>query len=170
MIDLKKGNTLKFHKDSELIARDDLVKFHHDTWRPQGMILAVSGDVDTKRVLASLEKRFAGWKAALFTGNPGLALRVGIRARKTYTLYNGSLACRLFLIDVAPERYMRPSRPKGPGTRQATAGGAVAEMLANRLRKNVKTLGGWARRSGVSCYRIYDADLPEYAVAVDLYP
>lgn len=45
------------------LTRDDLVKFHRDSWSPQGMILAVSGDVDTKRVLASLEKRFAGWKA-----------------------------------------------------------------------------------------------------------
>jgi 23S rRNA (guanine2069-N7)-methyltransferase / 23S rRNA (guanine2445-N2)-methyltransferase len=42
-------------------------------------------------------------------------------------------------------------------------------MVANRLRKNLRNLGRWARREGVSCYRLYDADLPEYAVAVDLY-
>ncbi len=46
---------------------------------------------------------------------------------------------------------------------------AGAEMLANRLRKNRRLLGGWARREGISCYRVYDADLPEYAVAIDLY-
>ena len=44
-----------------------------------------------------------------------------------------------------------------------------AEMLANRLRKNLRHLGKWARREGVTCYRAYDADLPEYALAVDLY-
>ena len=44
-----------------------------------------------------------------------------------------------------------------------------AEMLANRLRKNLRHLGKWARREGVTCYRVYDADLPEYALAVDLY-
>jgi len=44
-----------------------------------------------------------------------------------------------------------------------------AEMFANRLRKNLRLLGKWARREGVSCYRLYDADMPEYAVAVDLY-
>jgi 23S rRNA (guanine2445-N2)-methyltransferase / 23S rRNA (guanine2069-N7)-methyltransferase len=48
-----------------------------------------------------------------------------------------------------------------------TSGGA--EMVANRLRKNLKNLGRWARQSGISCYRLYDADLPEYAMAVDLY-
>lgn len=42
-------------------------------------------------------------------------------------------------------------------------------MFANRLRKNIDVLGKWARREGVSCYRVYDADMPEYAFAIDLY-
>ena len=42
-------------------------------------------------------------------------------------------------------------------------------MFANRLRKNLQTLGRWSRREGVDCYRLYDADMPEYAVAVDWY-
>jgi 23S rRNA (guanine2445-N2)-methyltransferase / 23S rRNA (guanine2069-N7)-methyltransferase len=46
---------------------------------------------------------------------------------------------------------------------------AGTEMFANRLRKNLRHLGKWARREGVTCYRVYDADLPEYALAVDLY-
>lgn len=41
--------------------------------------------------------------------------------------------------------------------------------FANRLRKNLAHLNKWARREGVTCFRAYDADLPEYAVAVDLY-
>jgi 23S rRNA (guanine2445-N2)-methyltransferase / 23S rRNA (guanine2069-N7)-methyltransferase len=46
---------------------------------------------------------------------------------------------------------------------------AGAEMVANRLRKNLRRLKGWCKRTGVTCYRVYDADLPEYAAAVDLY-
>ena len=42
-------------------------------------------------------------------------------------------------------------------------------MFANRLRKNIKKLTKWAKRHDIHCYRLYDADLPEYAVAVDLY-
>ena len=38
-------------------------------------------------------------------------------------------------------------------------------MVANRLRKNFKRLGKWARKNSVSCYRVDDADMPEYAVA-----
>jgi 23S rRNA (guanine2445-N2)-methyltransferase / 23S rRNA (guanine2069-N7)-methyltransferase len=69
---------------------------------------------------------------------------------------------------------MRPSPERaaaaaGAGPRPAGPAGEVAEALANRLRKNVKTLGAWARREGITCWRLYDADIPEYAVAVDLY-
>ena len=129
---------------------------------------------------AVLRERFEGWKAALLTGNPGLALRTGIRAKKAYTLFNGALECRLFIMDVAPERFMHASKPKAPAAprgrgfasrrhRRTGPAGEIAESLANRLHKNLKTLGSWARREGISCYRLYDADMPEYAVAVDLY-
>ncbi|SDH14654.1 bifunctional 23S rRNA (guanine(2069)-N(7))-methyltransferase RlmK/23S rRNA (guanine(2445)-N(2))-methyltransferase RlmL [Nitrosomonas sp. Nm132] len=47
--------------------------------------------------------------------------------------------------------------------------GGQAEMFANRLRKNLKKLTKWAKQNQVHCYRLYDADLPEYAVAVDVY-
>ncbi|MDX1299135.1 MAG: bifunctional 23S rRNA (guanine(2069)-N(7))-methyltransferase RlmK/23S rRNA (guanine(2445)-N(2))-methyltransferase RlmL [Pseudomonas sp.] len=43
------------------------------------------------------------------------------------------------------------------------------QMFANRLQKNLKQLGKWARREDVQCYRLYDADMPEYSMAVDLY-
>jgi 23S rRNA (guanine2445-N2)-methyltransferase / 23S rRNA (guanine2069-N7)-methyltransferase len=44
-----------------------------------------------------------------------------------------------------------------------------AQMVANRLRKNLRTLSGWLRNEDIHCYRLYDADIPEYAIAVDVY-
>ena len=44
-----------------------------------------------------------------------------------------------------------------------------AQMLANRLRKNQQRLKGWLKQQEIGCYRIYDADLPEYAAAIDVY-
>ena len=44
-----------------------------------------------------------------------------------------------------------------------------SEAFANRLSKNLKKLEKWAARENVECYRIYDADLPEYNVAIDRY-
>ncbi len=42
-------------------------------------------------------------------------------------------------------------------------------MVANRLRKNMRNLSRWLRDEEIHCYRLYDADIPEYAVAVDVY-
>jgi 23S rRNA (guanine2445-N2)-methyltransferase / 23S rRNA (guanine2069-N7)-methyltransferase len=44
-----------------------------------------------------------------------------------------------------------------------------AQMLLNRLEKNHNHLQKWAKKKHISCYRVYDADLPEYAYAIDLY-
>lgn len=46
---------------------------------------------------------------------------------------------------------------------------AASEQFAARLRKAYKERKKWARREGVSCYRVYDADLPDYACAIDVY-
>ena len=56
-------------------------------------------------------------------------------------------------------------QPVGP--RRALGGGA--EYLANRLRKNQRRLGKRLQREGITCYRLYDADLPEYNLVVDVY-
>ena len=45
----------------------------------------------------------------------------------------------------------------------------TAQMLANRLKKNLKHLAKWRKREHVDCYRLYDADIPEFALAIDIY-
>ena len=57
--------------------------------------------------------------------------------------------------------------PYTPDTPEKTAGQAV--MFANRLEKNWRHLRKWARRTGVTAYRLYDRDIPEIPLAVDLY-
>jgi 23S rRNA G2069 N7-methylase RlmK/C1962 C5-methylase RlmI len=47
--------------------------------------------------------------------------------------------------------------------------GAQAEMLANRLRKTARHRRKWAKREDVSCYRVYDRDIPEIPLAIDWY-
>lgn len=130
---------------------------------------------------AVLKTHFVGWKAAVLTGNPELAFKLGLRARRYYTLYNGALECRLFNFDIEPERFFSPREYESLSEAQRKIREIVrkakvvdmadsgAEMFANRLRKNLKNLGRWARQNEIRCYRLYDADLPEYAVAVDVY-
>ncbi|HVY06585.1 MAG TPA: class I SAM-dependent methyltransferase [Burkholderiales bacterium] len=54
-----------------------------------------------------------------------------------------------------------------PGSPEKTL--LQAEMLANRLEKNLKHLRKWARNADVECFRIYDRDIPELPFALDLY-
>jgi 23S rRNA (guanine2445-N2)-methyltransferase / 23S rRNA (guanine2069-N7)-methyltransferase len=117
-----------------------------------------------------LRENFEGWKAAVFTGNPPLAKAIGINARRSHTLYNGRIECRLLRLDVTPADYTgaaRPPRTEAEENEIRARPGAV--MFANRLRKNLKAASDWARRESVECYRAYDADMPEYAFAVDIY-
>lgn len=101
-----------------------------------------------------LKRCFGGWRAAIFTGEPDLAPFLGMRAHKTHTLYNGALKCKLLHCEIGE---------------QSVGVTTIAADFSNRLRKNMKRLGRWAEREGVDCYRVYDADLPEYNLAVDIY-
>jgi len=115
-----------------------------------------------------LRERFQGWQAAVLTGAPQLGMELGIRAARTHTLWNGPIECRLLRMTVEAASLRRPGtlvREDAPPLRD-TAG---ARMFANRLAKNLKRLRSWVAKSGVSCYRLYDADMPEYAFAIDIY-
>lgn len=110
-------------------------------------------------------REFPGWRLALFTGNPDLGHRTGLRADKQYAFRNGPLECKLLLLTV-PEEAATASPDEAPARSTRSDG---AQMFANRLEKNRKRLKKWLKRSEETCYRLYDADMPEYALAVDVY-
>jgi 23S rRNA (guanine2445-N2)-methyltransferase / 23S rRNA (guanine2069-N7)-methyltransferase len=123
-----------------------------------------------------LKNRFAGWQAAMIISNPELGFRLGIRSQKPITLFNGALECKLLRFNLEDNAFFEP-KAKSQQERIEQISRRVenaqtdspAEMFGNRLRKNLKKLSKWAKQNNVSCYRLYDADLPEYAVAVDIY-
>ena len=107
--------------------------------------------------LGGLLDRGRECRGAVFTTNPDLGRAIGRAPDRTYRLANGAMPARLLLF--APG-----------GTRAATPRlSESAQMFANRLAKKARALVPWAKRRGIDCYRIYDADLPEYALAVDRY-
>ena len=118
-----------------------------------------------------LREEFVGWRAAILTGNPQLGHAVGIRASRSHTLWNGALECRLLRFDIEPRQFRVEREHSGAVLRDAQAARSRpgAAMFANRIRKNLRELEGWARAEGIQCYRVYDADMPEYAFAIDLY-
>jgi len=123
------------------------------------------------RLLGEAVKRaLPGWRLGVFTGAPEYGKSLGLRSYKQYRLFNGKLPAQLllFTVDEASARISRAPDVPGETTPRITNHDRAA-MLRNRLRKNMKTVGQWARKQGVSCYRLYDADMPEFALAIDMY-
>jgi 23S rRNA (guanine2445-N2)-methyltransferase / 23S rRNA (guanine2069-N7)-methyltransferase len=130
-------------------------------------------EIDLKALYGEIGERlrtqFSQWRAAVFTGNPELGKEMGLRAVKTNNLYNGTIKCRLLHFDVREERFTREVLDESAESAMDLEVGQEARMFANRLRKNIKSLGKWAQEEDISCYRLYDADVPEFNLAVDLY-
>jgi 23S rRNA (guanine2445-N2)-methyltransferase / 23S rRNA (guanine2069-N7)-methyltransferase len=113
----------------------------------------------------TLRDKFKGWQAAILTGNPTLARNLGIYAKRTHRVFNGTIECRLLRFDLNEAREQRPPEE----VRADWSSRPGAQMFANRLRKNLERLGSWAEREHIECFRVYDADMPEYAFAIDVY-
>ena len=118
-----------------------------------------------------LRSRFGGWEAWLFTGNLELARLVRLEPARRYPLFNGPIDCRLLRLPLktAEERAASTVERDATAPIRRAERTARAEPFANRLAKNLKHLRKWAKREGIDCFRAYDKDLPEYAVAVDIY-
>ena len=129
-----------------------------------------------KKFGEALKAHFIGWKAAMIISNPELGFRLGLRSQKPITLFNGALECKLLRLNIEESNFFIPkAKTQEERISQVTATSTTrqpdtgAEMFANRLKKNLKKLSKWARQNHITCYRVYDADLPEYAAAVDIY-
>lgn len=100
----------------------------------------------------TLRRHFPGWRAMVLNG---AGCELGLRPERTWQLYNGPIRCRLERFEIAAERFADDQQP--------------AEDLVNRLHKNRRQLARWLEKESIGCYRLYDADIPEYALAVDVY-
>lgn len=129
------------------------------------------GDMEELRPLYQtlgevMKRECPGWRLAVITGNTELAGELRLRAEKKYQLFNGTIPSQLLVFQ------LREAGEEGQTPRKELSEESLSEgarMFANRLKKNARKLSGWLKQSGVSCYRLYDADMPEYSVAVDFY-
>ena len=109
-------------------------------------------------------ERLEGYHAAIYAGNWELAKGLPWVPYKQYKLRNGSIDTRLLLFRLLKEKALKSMLKDN--TDGANEG---AQMVANRIKKNQKRLKPWLKQQDIMCYRVYDADLPEYSVAVDVY-
>ena len=106
---------------------------------------------------------FVGWNAAVLTEVASLGKSIAIRSPRQHTLYNGAVACQLLHFEITPENYFGESRLTEEQLSIQSAD------FRNRLLKNLRQRLRCSTREGVDCYRLYDADLPNYSAAIDVY-
>ncbi|MGS0728290.1 bifunctional 23S rRNA (guanine(2069)-N(7))-methyltransferase RlmK/23S rRNA (guanine(2445)-N(2))-methyltransferase RlmL, partial [Shewanella sp. 0m-11] len=109
---------------------------------------------------------FGGWSIAILNSDVELLSALKLKADKQMKMNNGALECAFNLYTVHAENTRRvdPTNIKIEGDVSD-----IAVPFANRIKKNFKQLEKWAKKEGIDSYRLYDADLPEYNVAVDKY-
>ena len=120
----------------------------------------------------AFKQELPGWTFGVFTGNPELGREMRLRPKNKYKMFNGRLESSLLLFGLkgadATLRYDEVDQFEESGDINAPLSEG-AQMVFNRLQKNDKKLKSWRSREEVNCYRIYDADIPEYSAAIDVY-
>ena len=112
-----------------------------------------------------------GWRLGVFTAVPEMGHQIGLRSYRQYRLFNGALEASLLLFEVSAAQYRTPQQ----SPEEIEDGKPVprvhnperAQMLINRLRKNRRALRKRLRNQPEARYRLYDADIPEFAVRVE---
>jgi 23S rRNA (guanine2445-N2)-methyltransferase / 23S rRNA (guanine2069-N7)-methyltransferase len=119
-----------------------------------------------------------GWRTTLITDNADLAKFTGLAEFERFPFDNGPIPCQVIHYRAA-RAVSSKAQMSMPVEVEAPAQAIIVdpdyqvsehcEMFANRFKKNLKHMAKWAKKNDIDCYRVYDADLPDYAVAIDLY-
>ena len=158
-ISVKQGDILKLDENYRNRGVKGLIAFNPPYGERLGEIEALKNLYRETGEL--LKKSFNGWKVNIITGNEELSRKIALKPLRVNTVYNGPIKCSTSVYELD-----NSYREDKKGERDNTKGAVVFE---NRLRKNLKNIRKWAKKEGVSSYRIYDADIPEYSAAVDYY-
>ena len=111
-----------------------------------------------------LKNEFGGWNASIFSSESTLLDCLRMRSYRQFKAKNGPLDCVQKNYQISERK---ESAAENPFEFDRTS--TIAVDFANRLQKNIKKIEKWAKQQGLDAYRLYDADLPEYNVAVDRY-
>ena len=109
---------------------------------------------------AGFKHYFKGARAAVISTSAELLSCMRLHADKIYKLYNGELECQLRVFDINETETLTVKEEKNL---------AIATDFSNRLKKNLAYMQKWAKNVNTNAYRVYDADVPEYAAAIDYY-
>ena len=175
---LKAGvyNDIEFSiKDFTKFTQEDVpaTKGYIVTDPPYGIRM---NDFDLSKLYSAIGKTcqdfFKGWKISILCGDSELLSSIDMKPERTNSLYNGGILCQLAHYSVFSDEEKQELIDRAIKKREerlATPLSEGAQMAYNRLKKNLNELKPLMEAQGVSCYRIYDADMPEYSAAIDMY-
>ena len=117
-----------------------------------------------------LRNEAVGWRFGLLLSESELGHQLGLRSRRQYRFYNGSLETTLLLFDIRESEFRQPQQSleelRTGIPEPAIHNEERAAMLANRLRKNRRHLRRKISQAPDESHCLYDADIPEYAVRI----
>jgi 23S rRNA (guanine2445-N2)-methyltransferase / 23S rRNA (guanine2069-N7)-methyltransferase len=140
-------------------AKDNLIVCNP----PYGVRLKKNVDATWRQLGEWMASKALDSTAAIMTYAKNQGFMLGFRATKSWKLMNGDLEITLITFDIGGTTKL--NAPEG----QKHALPETAQMVANRIKKNLKNLKKWINKEEINAYRVYDADIPEYAVAIDVY-
>jgi 23S rRNA (guanine2445-N2)-methyltransferase / 23S rRNA (guanine2069-N7)-methyltransferase len=108
-----------------------------------------------------LRSKCQGWHAAVLAPDVSQGQAIGMHSHRNLSFSNGSLPCKLYLFEVEESRFLKPTKAAAPSE--------GAQMVANRITKNLARTKSWRLQNEIRAWRCYDLDLSEYAAAVDIY-
>ncbi|KAA5541874.1 bifunctional 23S rRNA (guanine(2069)-N(7))-methyltransferase RlmK/23S rRNA (guanine(2445)-N(2))-methyltransferase RlmL [Roseiconus nitratireducens] len=154
---------------------------------PYGRRIGEDREIDALyRSLPDVLRRFPTWSHYFLTAYPKFEAAVGRSADRRRKLYNGRIECTYYQFhgpkrivqqrepaettaDAAPVKpYTHADGPAAFGELDAKAS-EQAELFARRLSKRAKHLRRWPTRRGITCFRLYERDIPEIPLVVDRY-
>ena len=121
--------------------------------------------------LGAALRRLAPARLAIISANPDMLHRLQLNRLERKDVRNGPIECLFaqYATVAAGDSTAVVGKAAEVDAPVSLLDEAIAVPLRNRLHKNAKHLQRWARRGNVSCYRVYDADLPEFSFSLDRY-
>jgi len=145
------------------------------------------------RSMPDIFRRLPTWSHYILSARDDFERLVGQQADRRRKLYNGRIRCTLYQYhgpkpeevkaarkrrpegEDGPDERVVPSAPSPPAKPQPAFGGLTpkareqAELFRARLKKRAHHLRRWPTRQGITCYRLYERDIPEIPLVVDRY-
>lgn len=165
---------------------------------PYGMRIGEDWEIDALyQSLPEVLRGLPTWSHYFLTAYPNFEQAVGRPADRRRKLYNGRIECTYYQfhgpkrvtnpqVDEETEDVANPDDPDGGQVQRVSKPYTHAEgpaafgnldakaieqagLFATRLTKRSKHLRRWPTRRGITCYRLYERDIPEIPLVVDRY-